>query len=68
MQVVSELSQAFALCSATDEATAITIIRQVDPLFLYLVEPFDATYLDAYCRLRQEFRTFHLDRIPYPSD
>lgn len=40
-----------------------TTVRQVDPLFLYVVEKFDGAYLTAYCRLRQEFRTFRVDRI-----
>ena len=44
-----------------------TTVRQVDPLFLYVVEQFDAAYLTAYCRLRQEFRTFRVDRICYAA-
>ena len=45
----------------------VTAVRQVDPLFLYSVEHFDAAYLTAYCRLRQEFRTFRVDRIYYAA-
>ena len=45
----------------------VTAIRQVDPLFLYVVEQFDGAYLTAYCRLRQEFRTFRLDCVLVPS-
>ena len=44
-----------------------TTVRQVDPLFLYVVELFDAAYLTAYCRLRQEFRTFRVDRMCYAA-
>ena len=44
-----------------------TTVRQVDPLFLYVVEKFDGAYLTAYCRLRQEFRTFRVDRIYYAA-
>lgn len=48
-------------------AGTTTTVRQVDPLFLYLVQQFDAAYLTAYCRLRQEFRTFRVDRILSPA-
>ena len=40
-----------------------TTVRQVDPIFIFVVEHFDGAYLTAYCRLRQEFRTFRVDRI-----
>ena len=43
--------------------SSATTVRQVDPLFLYVVEGFNGAYLTAYCRLRQEFRTFRVDRI-----
>lgn len=47
--------------------TGVTTVRQVDPLFLYIVEGFSGAYLTAYCRLRQEFRTFRVDRIHFAT-
>ena len=51
------------LTFAYQGGSGVTTVRQVDPLFLYVVEQFDGAYLTAYCRLRQEFRTFRLDCI-----
>jgi predicted DNA-binding transcriptional regulator YafY len=38
-------------------------LRTVDPIILFRVEGFDGAYLIAYCRLRQEFRTFRVGRM-----
>lgn len=38
-------------------------LRTVDPIILFRVEGFDGAYLIAYCRLRQEFRTFLVARM-----
>lgn len=38
-------------------------LRTVDPIILFRVEGFDGAYLIAYCRLRQEFRTFRVARM-----
>lgn len=37
--------------------------RHVHPLFVFYVEGFAGSYLTAYCQLRQEVRTFRLDRM-----
>jgi hypothetical protein len=37
--------------------------RHVHPLALYRVQGHPAAYLAAYCRARQEIRTFRLDRV-----
>ena len=38
-------------------------LRTVDPIILFRVEGFEGAYLIAYCRLRQEFRTFRVARM-----
>lgn len=41
--------------------------RTVHPIFIFHVEGFPGSYLTAYCQLRQEIRTFHLDRVYFPA-
>jgi hypothetical protein len=38
-------------------------LRTVDPILLFRVDSFDGAYLIAYCRVRQEFRTFRVARM-----
>ena len=42
--------------------------RTVHPIFIFHVEGFPGAYLTAYCQLRQEIRTFHLDRVCFPAE
>ena len=42
--------------------------RTVHPIFIFHVEGFPGGYLTAYCQLRQEIRTFHLDRMYFIAD
>ena len=41
--------------------------RHVHPLFVFYVEGFAGSYLTAYCQLRQEVRTFRLDRMLFST-
>lgn len=61
--VLSAIRDNQPLTFAYHGGSGVTTVRQVDPLFLYVVEGFSGAYLTAYCRLRQEFRTFRVDRI-----
>lgn len=44
-----------------------TTSRHVHPLFLFYVEGFAGSYLTAFCQLRQEVRTFRLDRMLFST-
>ena len=41
--------------------------RHVHPLFVFYVEGFAGSYLTAFCQLRQEVRTFRLDRMLFST-
>lgn len=43
------------------------LVRDVHPLFLFRMDGCRRAYLTAYCRVRQELRTFRLDRVHLPS-
>jgi hypothetical protein len=39
------------------------MLRRVHPVMLYRVQGFDVAYFTGYCEIRQEIRTFRLDRV-----
>ena len=42
------------------------IVRDVHPVMLYRVEGYTGAYFTAYYQVRQEIRTFRLDRVQLP--
>ena len=42
------------------------IVRDVHPVMLYRVKGYPGGYFTAYCQVRQEIRTFRLDRVQLP--
>ncbi len=39
------------------------MVRDVHPVLLFRLDGYRSAYLTAYCQLRQEIRTFRLDRV-----